>query len=57
MDSFFDVWTELRIGDASQPFVEADSSFLLELTQIIPEPSSVILVAIGLMMLLGYRRI
>ena len=43
LESFFDIWTEVRIGDATQPFRPAASAVRLNLTSVIPEPSSAVL--------------
>ena len=48
LESFFDIWTEIRIGDATQPFRPAASSVRLNLTSLIPEPSSAVLLLAGL---------
>jgi hypothetical protein len=48
LESFFDIWTEIRIGDATQPFRPAASAVRLNLTSLVPEPSSAVLLLAGL---------
>ena len=56
LESFFDIWTEIRIGDLSQPFYPSASALRLNLTSVVPEPSSAILLCVGLVVLSIYRR-
>jgi hypothetical protein len=55
LESFFDIWTEIRIGDATQPFRQAASAVRLNLTSVIPEPSSAVLLLAGVAGV-GFRR-
>jgi hypothetical protein len=45
IDSFFDVFFEISVNNG--PFVPADSSFHLDLTSSVPEPSSLALAGLG----------
>ena len=56
LESFFDIWTEVQVGDSSQPFYPSTSALRLNLTRMVPEPSSAILLCVGLAVLGIYRQ-
>lgn len=55
VDSFFDIWTEISL-DGGQSWSPADSSLHMELTTITPEPTSLMLLALGGMVLRMKKR-
>jgi hypothetical protein len=55
IESFLEVWTEISL-DGGTTFYPADASLRLELTQIVPEPTTLLLLVLGLSMMNARRR-